>query len=277
MAARAARRGGTARRCLIPTASSSACPAPGRIATGVTRDIQIAQVAQNKFSDIEIVTPPVPDAFTRTYRYPYPDKILDGQNWADFQGRNDPVDSDLPADVVNLQPPRDLGRSRRGTLGPTPLPTTSTTTSSSSSIFSRTRRTNRSATSTLRPRPRCRPTRTTLSDIWGTYYGATYAKYAAGDPSADSMRIYYAWDGDQTSSEPTIDTRGKPDAQFGNFQEAQFTGFAVLHADVSAEDDSDDPAQPWKAGWSQRELAPDLNVAGHEGHLCLPLRRVGPE
>ena len=232
-------------------------------ATGVTRDIQIAQVAQNKFSDIEIVTPPVPDAFTRTYRYPYPDKILDGQNWADFQGRNDPVDSDLPADVViynHLATWAGVDVERWAYAFANDEYDdfvilehlfTNTSDESLSDVYLAV--TAEVQAHTYYP-----------SDIWGTYYGATYAKYAAGDPSADSMRIYYAWDGDQTSSEPTIDTRGKPDAQFGNFQEAQFTGFAVLHADASAEDDSDDPAQPWKAGWSQRELAPDLNVAGHE-------------
>ena len=39
-------------------------------ATGVTRDIQIAQIGRRKFSDIELVTPPVSGAFRRTYRTP---------------------------------------------------------------------------------------------------------------------------------------------------------------------------------------------------------------
>ena len=232
-------------------------------ATGVTRDIQIAQVAQNKFSDIENVTPPVEDAFTRTYRYPYPDKILDGQNWADFQGRNDPTDPNLPADVViynHLDTWTGIDVERWAYAFANDayddfvilehLFTNSSDESLSDVYFGITAE---MGAHTYYP-----------SDLWGTYYGATYANYAAGDASADSLRIYYAWDADQTSAEPTIDTRGKPDATWGNFQESQFTGITVLHADASAEDESDAPAQPQKAGWSQRELAPDLNVAGHE-------------
>ena len=77
------------------------------------------------------------------------------------------------------------------------------------------------------------------------------------------MRLWYSWDGDQIGAFPTVDTRGKPDAQFGQLQEPQFFGTVVLHADTSPSNEADDPAQPLKAGWSQRELAPDLNVSGH--------------
>jgi len=47
--------------------------------------------------------------------------------------------------------------------------------------------------------------------------------------------------------------------------EPQFMGHAVLHADKSPTDETDDPALPKKAGWSSREQSGDLNNVGHEG------------
>jgi hypothetical protein len=231
--------------------------------TGVTRDIQIAQVAQNKFSDIELVTPPVPDAFKRTYRNPYPSKVLDGTDWADIVALGDPVDPDLPADVViynhlNTWTGIDIERWAYAFAGDVNddfviLEHVFTNTSGETRNDVYFGLTAELMAHTYYP-----------ADLWGTYYGADYQNYVAGDASADSMRLYYAWDGDQTSADPTIDTRAKPDAQWGDFQEPQYAAYVVLHADASPSDESDDPAQPWKAGWSQRELAPDLNVAGHE-------------
>lgn len=232
-------------------------------ASGVTRNVQIAQVAQNKYSDIENVTPPVDGAFKRTYRNPYPTKILDGEDWTPIQAKGDPVDPNIPSDVMiynHLNTWTDIDIERWAYAFANEeydefviLEHKFTNTSNESyqnvyiGIIAET------SAHTYYP-----------ADIWGTYYGATYAKYAAGDTNADSLRLWYSWDGHQTSAFPNIDTRAKPDALWGHFEEPQFMGFAVLHADVSPDNEADDPNQPWKAGWSQREHAPDLNVAGHE-------------
>ena len=230
---------------------------------GVTRDIQIAQIAQNKFSDVELVTPPVPGAFFRAYRYPYPDKVLDGFNWADFQARNDSVAADLPSAVMiknHLESWTGIDIQRWAyafaneeydDLVILEHLFTNTSDETLSNVYFGV--TAEMHAHTYYP-----------ADLWGTYYGATYAQFVAGDPAADSLRVFYSWDADETSGNPTIDTRGKPESDFGYFREPQYAAIAVLHADESAEDESDDPTQPWKAGWSQRELAPDLNVAGHE-------------
>ena len=231
-------------------------------ATGVTRDIQIAQIGRRKFSDIELVTPPVPGAFRRTYRTPYPTKILDGNEWTEIQAKGDPVDSSLPADAVvyvhlNTWTGIDIERWAYGFANDDhddyviiEYVFTNTSGEARNDVyFGLQAETHASA---YYP-----------SDLWGNYYGATYANFAAGDATADSMRLWYSWDGDQIGQAPTVDTRGKPDAQFGQLQEPQFFGTVVLHADTSPSNEADDPAQPIKAGWSQRELAPDLNVSGH--------------
>ncbi len=231
-------------------------------ASNVTRDIQVAQIGRRKFSDIELVTPAVPDAFRRTFRTPYPAKILDGNEWTPQLAKDDPVDSNLPSDIViyshlNTWTGIDIERRIYGF----------TNDDHDDYIILEYRFTNVSGevrnnvyfglqaqthANTYYP-----------ADIWGNYYGATYAKYAAGDPSADSLRLWYSWDADQTSN-TSVDTRAKPGGLWGQLQEPQFFGHVVLHADTSPSDETDDPSQPRKAGWSQRELAPDLNVAGHE-------------
>ena len=228
-----------------------------------TRDIQIAQIGSNKFSNIELVTPPVPGAFRRTYRNPYPTKILDGNEWTDIQAKGDPVDSNLPADAVvfahlNTWTGIDIERWAYGFANDDhddyiimEYKFTNTSGEVRNDVyFALQAETHASA---YYP-----------ADLWGNYYGATYANFAAGDPAADSLRLWYSWDGDQTGAFPTVDTRGQPDSQWGNFEEPQFFGTVVLHVDTSPSDETDNPAQPWKAGWSQRELAPDLNVSGHE-------------
>ncbi len=231
-------------------------------ATGVTRDIQIAQIGQNKFSDIELVTPPVPGAFRRTYRNPYPTKILDGTDWTDIQAKGDPDDSNLPADAVvfthlNTWTGIDIERWVYGFAND----------DFDDFVILEYRFTNVSGEARndvyFGLQAETHASSYYPADLWGNYYGATYANFV-DTGVGDSLRLWYSWDGDQTSARPDADTRGQPQSQFGHFQEPQFFGTVVLHVDTSPSDETDNPAQPWKAGWSQRELAPDLNVAGHE-------------
>src|SRR5690606_31370617 len=99
-------------------------------------------------------------------------------------------------------------------------------------------------------------------DIWGNYYGATYEEYVAGDPTADSMRVWYSWGaGDPQAG---VDPRGHPESIYGVFQEPQYMAYTVIHADKSPSDESDDPSKPIKAGWSQRQLSPDLGSSDHQ-------------
>ena len=230
---------------------------------GVTRDIHVAQIGLRKFSDIELVTPPVAGDFGRTYRNPFPRKVVDDTDWTPVQAVGDPAQSSLPSDAMiyshlNTWTGIDIERwayafasDEHGDYVIMEYKFTNTTNETMNGVyFGLQAQTHASAYYG--------------ADLWGTYRGATYPNFVAGDANADNMRAWYAWDADQTGAQPTVDTRGKPDSQWGNFQEPQFFGHVVLHADASAADETDDPAQPHKAGWSQRELAPDLNVAGHE-------------
>lgn len=230
---------------------------------GVTRQVRIAQAAQNKFSDIENVTVPVEGAFRRTFRNPYPTKRLNGRDWTGQFDAQDPVDASIPADAIiynQVNAWNDIQMERwvyafanddYDDLIILEHKFTNTSDAPKEDVYiGLTANTNADA---YYP-----------GDLWGNYYGATYQQYAAGDPSADSMRVWYSWDADAPNEAGgNIDTRADPDPLWGNFQEPQVMAYAVLHADASANDESDDPAQPQKAGWSQRELSPDLNVADH--------------
>ncbi len=230
---------------------------------GVTRDIHVAQIGLRKFSDIDIVTPPVSGDFARTFRNPFPRKVIDGTDWTPVQAVGDPVQSAAPADAMvynhlNTWTGIDIERwayafasDEHDDYVIMEYKFTNTTGETMNDVYFGLQAQTHASTYYG-------------ADLWGTYYGATYANFAGGDPSAEDMRLWYAWDADQTGAQPTVDTRGKPDSQWGHFREPQMFGHLVLHADASATDESDDPAKPIKAGWSQRELAPDLNVAGHE-------------
>ncbi len=231
-------------------------------ATGVVRDIQVAQIGRHKFSDIELVTPPVDGAFNRTFRTPYPSKVLDGTDWANAQAKGDPVDATLPSDAViythlNTWTGIDIERWVYGFAN----------SDHDDYIIIEYRFTNVSGQVRNNVyfglQAQTHGSEYYPADIWGNYYGATYSQHVNGELDSDSLRLWYSWDADQTSN-TTVDTRGKPHPRWGHFQEAQFFGTVVLHADTSPSDERDDPSQPHKAGWSQRELAPDLNVAGHE-------------
>ncbi|HET6566839.1 MAG TPA: hypothetical protein VFG50_02670 [Rhodothermales bacterium] len=216
--------------------------------------VQVAQVAQNKFSDIQNVTVPVKDAFKRTFRNPPPQMVLDDQDWTPFFEREDrdPVDPNAPADVVVYSkvqgwPSYDMGiqierwvYAFADTLDDDYLIEEWVVTNTSSEPRNDVYIGLTAETSSEDQYP---------ADLWSDY-----------DPAA---RMYYTWD----ANEPVegYDTRGKPESKYGVLQEPQYFGYRVLHVDRSATDESDDPAQPHKAGWSQREKSPDLNISNQQG------------
>ena len=223
------------------------------------REFQVAQIGRRKFADIELVTPPVPGAFKRTYRTPYPRKILDGNDWTGTFAQADPVDPNLPADAViythlNTWTGIDIERWAYAFVSDDhddyvimEYRFNNTSGEVRDSVYFGLQ----AETSADEYQPK---------DLFGNYYGATYSGFAAGDRDADSLRLWYSWDADEVSN-VSMDTRGKPNGQWGHFQESQFFGHVVLHADTSPGDETDDPLQPMKAGWSQRSYAPDLGFA----------------
>jgi hypothetical protein len=103
---------------------------------------------------------------------------------------------------------------------------------------------------------------TATATFWGNVYGANYAAFAAGNKSADSLRVYYAFDGDVKSSKD--DDQGKPELTYGYFRKAMYIAHAVVHADKSTTDETDDPAKPMKAGHSMRQWCPELSLSNSE-------------
>ena len=85
-------------------------------------------------------------------------------------------------------------------------------------------------------------------DEWEEYIGETYADYVDGDMAADSLRMWYAWDGDAPKNKYGPEDTGDPDPETypfpGRFTSPQYPGFYIIHADKSSADDDDDPTQP---------------------------------
>ena len=229
-------------------------------ASGAQHTRRIAQIQDGNFSDIEEVTVPVEGAFKRVYRTPYPTLTLDGTDRTAVQAQGDPTRTGLASDVMlyNHHTTWTGLDMERWVYGFTNEP-------HDDYVFHEFRFTNRSdetkngvyialpaqpATPATQPR-----------DLWADYYGADYRQYVAGDASADSMRLFYAWDGD---GKEVQDTKGNPNATWGNFQKPQYYGMAILHADRSADDPSDDPSQPWKAGWVPWDFDINMNEDTHE-------------
>jgi hypothetical protein len=102
-------------------------------------------------------------------------------------------------------------------------------------------------------------------DDWVEYYGENYSEYLgagtpvnpAGNPKADSLRIFFVWDGDNDKS-PGRDDTGEPDFNEG-FQEQtpgmgrllspQYLGFGILHADLAHDNEMNDLSQPLSTAW----------------------------
>ena len=107
-----------------------------------------------------------------------------------------------------------------------------------------------------------------MADDWVEYYGENYLDYIGtgtplnpnGDPSADSLRLFIAWDGNQPLV-PEVEDTGDPALSYysykilltpGQFQSPQYFGMGILHADKSTEDESNDLSQPFSTVWRSR-------------------------
>ena len=135
------------------------------------------------------------------------------------------------------------------------------------------------------------------NDDWVEYYGENYLDYIgsgtplqpAGDPTADSLRLWIVWDGDNGKIEG--DDVGDPDENRGFYEQSpghgrilspQYMGFGWLHADVSADDPSNDLSQPvctvWRPGdkrFVTTEEAFKFFFEGAEGYHMLSPQEMG--
>lgn len=234
--------------------------------SGAQHDVQVAMANTQKFLDIENVVVPVSGAFKRWWRNPYPSKILDGVDRTDVIAKDDPVDPNIPSDVMIYQkslcwPNYGMGiqierwdyafaNPEYGEFVILEYVFTNVSGEERKDVYFGLR----AETSAH--------TYYEDADLWGNYYGVTYWKWVQGDPTGDSLRIWYSWCAEDKAE--AGDSKARPDPLWGNFEEPQYSGMVVLHADRSPDDETDDPRQPFKAGWSQRDLSPDLFIATHE-------------
>jgi len=102
------------------------------------------------------------------------------------------------------------------------------------------------------------------TDDWVEYYGENYLDYLGagtplnptGDPTADSLRVFVVWDGDDP--ETVYDETGDPNNNenwdlprpvLGKFLSPQYFGMGILHADMSHDDETNDLSQPVTTSW----------------------------
>jgi len=106
------------------------------------------------------------------------------------------------------------------------------------------------------------------NDDWVEYYGEDYLDYLGGgtplDPqgnsSADSLRVFMVWDGDNNldsytehddTGDPNRNTThwGAPYPVLGKFLSPQYFGMGILHADMDVDDETNDLSQPVTTVW----------------------------
>jgi len=102
------------------------------------------------------------------------------------------------------------------------------------------------------------------TDDWVEYYGENYLNYLgsgtplapAGDPGADSLRIFVVWDGNNGKSD--WDDTGDPDLNTGFFEQSpgmgrllshQYFGMGILHADTQHDNPANNLSQPFSTMW----------------------------
>ena len=221
---------------------------------GVSWNVRASQAVSNKYTNIEVVTVPVSGAFKRTFRFPAPNKTVDGRPWASTQDLGDPSNSAIPADVVgyakwNTWSKIDVERWAYSFADKAyddfvivEWVFTNTSGESRDDVY-------------FSIQAQFNTTSHYPGDLWSDYYGANYKT------GEDDLRLYYMWDADNLSVPE--DDKADPDQAWGNFQEPHFMGLGILHADAAADDETDNPAFPMKAGWSQREQLPNLSEDGH--------------
>ncbi|HSQ75071.1 MAG TPA: fibronectin [Bacteroidota bacterium] len=97
---------------------------------------------------------------------------------------------------------------------------------------------------------------------WITRRGETYAQHAGdvlteASPIPQWLRAGYSWAG-QSEVNTFDNIGGQNKTGDGRLRGPQFAGIAVLHADRSATDRTDDPAQPNTLGWHAGDTYPSL-------------------
>jgi len=259
---------------------------------------QIAMFFKYKYENPEEVTVPVQNTFKRIYRFAKPQILADGQDLSDLIHPADSIDSNLPADEVvyakvltwpnyngGLQLERWIygfvndeyddivfneyvlknvsDEMREGIylalLAQTTCYDTYCASTMDKEIGSKSLQTFY--------KPYCCFT----TPLWGNYYGVNYWKFIKGDEQADSLRMWYSWSADYLFTPE--DEKGFPDIVWGHLLMPHYYTLSVVHADKSASDESDDPRQPYKAGWLELDKLPSLDSADHDSiykFLSLP-------
>ena len=132
-------------------------------------------------------------------------------------------------------------------------------------------------------------------DDWVEYYGENYLDFIGsgtpahpnGDPTADSLRVFIVWDGDN-NKHAGVDDTGDPDENRGWFEQtpgqgrflsAQYFGMGILHADMDVDDESNDLSQPSTTVWHPMDVPQATTRDGYEfffrgGHIPSP-REMG--
>lgn len=94
---------------------------------------------------------------------------------------------------------------------------------------------------------------------WDTYYGYQADEWP-NNPDADSLRIAYRYPGYPTREIEDVDKFGWPDLATGFIGGSSswsfgYAGFAIIHADKSASDETDDRAKPRSSATGRYRLA----------------------
>ncbi len=222
-------------------------------ASQITWNVRVTQCVSGKFTDIKEVTVPVPGAFKRIFRYKPPEKVVDGHLWTSSLDLEDPVDNKIAADVV--------GYAKWHTWSKIDVERYTYSFADRAHddfvivewIFTNVSGEPRNDVY-FSIQGQFLTTSHYPGDLWSDYYGV---HFKTGD---DSLRLYYMWNADNLSTPE--DDKANPDKIWGKFTKPQFIGLGVLHADAAADDETDNPAFPIKAGWSQREQLPNLSEDG---------------
>jgi len=156
--------------------------------SGSSWNVQVAQMMQDKGTDFEVTFVPVSGAFKRVWKYPYPAKIIQGNDWTDVQAVDDPVDGNIPSYVMiynknQIWPAYDGGiEMERWLYGFAnrdyddfviqEFVFTNTSSKTRNDVYFALG----AGTSKSGYYP---------ADIWGNYFGVTYDKYVTNDPGYD--------------------------------------------------------------------------------------------
>ncbi len=94
---------------------------------------------------------------------------------------------------------------------------------------------------------------------WHTH---EFAEYYGADPG-DSLKLFYAWDGDNVDDSPDVEDTGDPDPDNGMWLSGAYIGISPIHADVSPTDENNDPAAPRSAQWVGYTFSPSNTQPGN--------------